>query len=164
MKTLLILRHAKSDHADPGLADHDRPLNERGKHDAPRVGERLLAAGLVPDAILSSTAKRAKKTAEKVAKSCGFQGKIEFLSDLYLAPPATYLDTLSRLDSPISRAMIVGHNPGLENLLSDLSGQYLPFPTAALAYLEFDIDSWEPLTSPIRGRLIELWLPRETIH
>lgn len=161
MKTLLILRHAKSDHADPGLADHDRPLNERGKRDAPHVGERLLAASLVPDVILCSTAKRAKKTAEKVAKACGFAGGIAFTRELYLAPPAAYVDALSQLEDSITRAMVVGHNPGLENLLGELTGEYHAFPTAALAHILFEIESWYELPSNMRGKLVELWLPRQ---
>lgn len=164
MKTLLILRHAKSDHADPGLADHDRPLNERGKRDAPRVGERLLAAGLVPDVILSSTAKRAKKTAEKVAKACGFEGQVQHLPELYLAPRATYLALLSRLGDEVARALVVGHNPGLEDLVSKLAGRQTAFPTAALAHFEFDIDTWRPLAAGVYGNLVELWLPREDEH
>src|SRR5262245_21239646 len=98
MKTLLLLRHAKSDHADPGLADHARPLNERGKRDAPRVGERLLAAGLVPDAILSSTAKRAKKTAEKAAAACNFKPPLRLVPELYLASPSAILGVVATLD------------------------------------------------------------------
>lgn len=162
MKTLLILRHAKSDHADPGLADHDRPLNERGKRDAPRVGERLLAAGLAPEVILSSTAKRAKKTAEKVAAACGYEREVRYLSDLYLAPSSTYLAVLSRLDDDVARALVVGHNPGLEDLVCDLAGKELEFPTAALARFDFDIDTWRPLAAGPRGKLVELWIPRES--
>lgn len=161
MKTLLILRHAKSDHADPGLTDHDRPLNERGKRDAPRVGERLLEAGLVPDVILSSTAKRARKTAGKVAEASGFAGKVQLLQELYLAPPLSYLHVLAGLDDSVSRAMVVGHNPGLEDLLHKFTGEPRPFPTAALACVELDVNSWSELGPNPRGRLVELWLPRE---
>jgi phosphohistidine phosphatase len=85
MKTLLILRHAKSDHGEASLSDHDRPLNERGKRDSPRIGERLLEAGLVPEVILSSTAKRAKKTADKVAKAC-HKGQVQSCRNCIRAP------------------------------------------------------------------------------
>lgn len=161
MKTLLILRHAKSDHGDASLADHDRPLNERGKHDAPKVGERLAAAGLVPDAILSSTAKRAKKTAEKVGEGAKFAGEIQLERDLYLAPPSIYLRVLSKLPDSVERALVVGHNPGMEQLVARLSGQPQEFPTAALAHIELDIGSWSELNDTVRGRLVDLWRPRE---
>ena len=161
MKTLLILRHAKSDHSEPGQADHDRPLNERGKRDAPRIGERLREAELVPDVILSSTARRAKKTAEKVAQACKFKGEVQLEPELYLAPPAAYLDVLSRLDEAVERAMVVGHNPGLQALLAEVTGEDPDLPTAALAQVEFDIDAWSELGPQARGRLVELWLPRD---
>jgi phosphohistidine phosphatase len=161
MKTLLILRHAKSDHSEPGLADHDRPLNERGKRDAPRVGERLREARLVPDAILSSTARRAKKTADKAAEACKFKGEVQLVPELYLATPATYLSVLSRLDERVERAMIVGHNPGLQVLLAEVTGHDRELPTAALAQVEFDIAAWSELDTRSRGRLIGLWLPRD---
>ncbi len=78
MKTLLVLRHAKSSWKDSGLADHDRPLNKRGKHDAPRMGTLLAKEDLVPDLIISSSAKRAKSTAEAVAMNCGYDGEIQY--------------------------------------------------------------------------------------
>jgi phosphohistidine phosphatase len=161
MKTLLLLRHAKSGHDDPALADHDRPLAPRGKRDAPRVGEHLLAAGLVPDEILSSTARRARKTAEKVAQACGFASQVRLLPALYLAPPSVYLEALRDLTGDPARVMLVGHNPGLEELLAQISGEEHPFPTAALAQLELDIGRWSELTGRGRGKLVELWLPRD---
>jgi phosphohistidine phosphatase len=161
MKSLLLLRHAKSGHDDPALSDHDRPLAPRGKRDAPRVGERLLAARLVPDAILSSTAKRARKTAKKVAKACGFDGQVRLVSSLYLAPPAAYLEALSGLGSDVHRPLIVGHNPGMADLLLQLTGQEHPFPTAALAQLDLTIEEWSELLPHASAKLVDLWLPRE---
>ena len=90
MKTLLILRHAKSDWETPDVADHDRPLNGRGKRDAPRMGRLLRDENLVPDLIISSTAKRARKTAKLVAEASGYEGEIRLAETLYLAGPEAY--------------------------------------------------------------------------
>ena len=97
MKTLLIMRHAKSSWKEQDLPDHDRPLNKRGKNDAPRMGKLLKDEDLVPDLIMSSTAVRAKKTAELVAKTCKYNGKIVLNHSLYGAEPAAYLKILGGL-------------------------------------------------------------------
>ena len=97
MKTLLIMRHAKSSWKEQDLPDHDRPLNKRGKNDAPRMEKLLKDEDLVPDLIMSSTAVRAKKTAELVAKTCKYKGKIVLDRSLYGAEPAAYLKILGGL-------------------------------------------------------------------
>jgi phosphohistidine phosphatase len=161
MKTLLILRHAKSSWKDDGLTDHDRPLNKRGKRDAPRVGELLRDTDLAPNLIISSTAKRARKTASKVAKKCQYQGVIELTGELYLAPSQSYLQVLRKVPDQYDRVMVVGHNPGLEELLSVLTGHATPLPTAALAQIELAIDRWLDLDDSAQGKLLDLWLPKE---
>ena len=117
MKSLLILRHAKSSWKHPELTDHDRPLNKRGKRDAPRMGEILRSAHLMPEAITSSTAARARATAEAVAKASGYKGKIALNRSLYAAGPEAYLKVLHELSDHYKRVLVVGHNPGLEELL-----------------------------------------------
>ena len=97
MKTVLILRHAKSSWNDPLLSDHDRPLNKRGKRDAPYIGEFLKRRQLVPDLILSSTAKRARKTAQAVAKASGSDGTVEIITSFYHSEPNTYISQLADL-------------------------------------------------------------------
>src|SRR5512137_1969116 len=114
MKTLLLLRHAKSSWKQPELNDHDRPLNKRGKKEAPKVGKYLKDNDLVPDLVLSSTAKRARDTAEAAAEECGFDKPIEFYQDLYLSEPSCYLDILQRLPDSAGRVLVVGHNPDLD--------------------------------------------------
>jgi phosphohistidine phosphatase len=161
MKTLLILRHAKSSWKDEGLTDHDRPLNKRGKRDAPRMGKLLRESDLAPDLIISSTAKRARKTAAKVAKKCEYQGVIELTGELYLAPPQSYLHVLRQVPDQYQRVMVVGHNPGLEELLSLLTRESTPLPTAALAQIELPIDAWQELNQEVHGQLSDLWLPKE---
>src|SRR6188474_2183474 len=133
MKILLLLRHAKSSWKDDALDDHDRPLNERGKKEAPKMGQLLLEEHLLPDIILSSDAKRARRTVEKVCEAAGYRGETVLTSELYLANTATYLKALSRLPDQVSRALVVGHNPGMEQLLELLTERYEPMTTAALA-------------------------------
>src|SRR5437870_2049014 len=116
MKSVLVLRHAKSSWKHPELADQDRPLNKRGKRDAPRMGRILKKERLVPDIIISSTAVRARATAEAVAKASGYQRDITFNRSLYAAGPQAYIDALHDLDDNV-RVLIVGHNPGLEELV-----------------------------------------------
>ena len=161
MKSLLILRHAKSDWGDPGLKDHERPLNKRGRKAAPKMGHFLREKHLLPDLVLSSVAVRARATAELVAEASGYQGKIELLPALYAAPPEAYITALSDLPDTLQCVMVVGHNPGLEELLQDLTGKYEPLPTAALAYVRLPIESWSDLADDAAGELVHVWRPKE---
>jgi phosphohistidine phosphatase len=161
MKTLLILRHAKSSWQDSGLDDHDRPLNKRGKQAAPQMGRLLKAQDLVPELIVSSTAKRARKTAALVAENCGYEGSVEVNQQLYHASAGQAIAVLTELYHDEARVMLVGHNPGVEELLEVLTGQVAALPTAALAQVELPIDQWQSLSLSTEGALINLWRPRE---
>lgn len=160
MKTLLILRHAKSSWNHPELSDYDRPLNARGKHAAPRMGKHLREQGLIPDRILTSSAKRARKTASKVAKACGYTGKVKKLDTLYETVVGVYYETLQALPEKYERVMVVGHNPTMEQLVSYLTGQIRQMPTAALAHIELPIQRWEALDLNTAGTLVNLWTPK----
>ncbi len=161
MKTLLLLRHAKSSWKKPGLPDHERPLNKRGKKEALKVGDYLNENNLVPDLILSSTARRAQDTAQAVAEACGFAGKVDLYQDLYLSDPGSYLDILRCLPDEASRVLVVGHNPDIEDLLAMLTDVHEHMTTAALAVLDLPISSWEELNEATDARLENLWSPRE---
>jgi phosphohistidine phosphatase len=161
MKTLLILRHAKSSWDDSSQSDHERSLNKRGRHAAPRIGELLAEEDLLPDCIVGSTAVRVRETVELVARHAGYHGKIEFRPDLYLAGPMTYLEVLRQLPEVCNSAMAVGHNPGLEELLSDLTGAREHLSTASLAQVELPIAAWAELRSETPGALVNLWRPKE---
>jgi phosphohistidine phosphatase len=161
MKTLLLLRHAKSSWKEESLCDHDRPLSRRGRKDAPRVGEWLSTQGLLPDVVLSSTALRAQSTAKLMAESAGYKKAIELKHNLYHADSGDFLDTLKALNGEIAVALVVGHNPGMEEFLELLTGQYEVMPTAALAQVELPIDRWQDLNRKTLGRLIQLWRPRD---
>lgn len=127
------------------------------------MGALLADEGIVPDLILTSTARRAWDTARRVAAAAGFVGEIEPREELYLAPPQAYLDALADVAESIGRVMVVGHNPGLEQLVSDLAGAYEVFPTAALAHVELGIGAWReaPAVTPAQARLLHLWRPRD---
>ncbi len=160
MKTLLILRHAKSDWDQPGVADHDRTLNPRGKRDAPRVGQWLRDEHLVPDLIISSSAKRARKTAKLVADASGYEGEVVLEKDFYLAGPEAYFEVLKKVRDACHIVMVVGHNPGLEELVVALTGEAEPLPTAAVAQIALPISRWREIGEEIEGELVYLWRPR----
>jgi len=159
MKTLLVLRHAKSSWNEPALDDHERPLNKRGRRDAPRMGELLREHGLIPDVVISSDAVRARLTAEAVAGAAGYAGAIVLDPRLYLAGPADILSLLQRVRGKAETVMIVGHNPGLEELVEQLTGERQDLPTATLAQIGLPIDQWRDLKLSTRGRLVDLWRP-----
>jgi phosphohistidine phosphatase len=161
VKTLFLLRHAKSSWKQPEINDHDRPLNKRGKKEAPKVGKYLKTNDLVPDLILSSTARRAHDTAEAVAEESGFEGQIDLYQDLYLSDTACYLDILQRLPDTASRVLVVGHNPDLEELLTLLTDVTDHMTTATLVQIVLPISSWQELNEATDGRLQNLWTPRE---
>ena len=160
MKTLLILRHAKSSWNYPELSDYDRPLNSRGKRDAPRMGKYLRQQSLIPDRILTSSAKRARKTANKVAKSCDYTGKVKKIEAFYDAVPGVYFEVLQALPDKYQCVMVVGHNPTMERLVNHLTGQIERMPTAALAHIELPIQHWDALDLYTKGTLVNLWTPK----
>ena len=161
MKSLLILRHAKSSWKDLDLTDHDRPLNKRGKGDAPRMGELLKREHLVPDTIISSSAIRARATAEAVAKASGYKGEIISNSSLYAAEPQAYIDALHGISDDHARALVIGHNPGLEELVEMLTSEFHVMPTCALAHIKLRVQSWVDIDYKTKGRLAMMWQPRD---
>ena len=162
MKTLLVLRHAKSSWSDSTLDDHDRPLNERGERDAPRMGNLLRQQRLTPDLIISSDAVRAQMTAEAVGEAAGYGGEIRLEPLLYGAAPDDIVVVLRAAPDPNAKSvMVVGHNPGLEALVGQLTGERQDLPTAALAQIDLPIDRWRDLNETTRGTLVDLWRPKE---
>jgi phosphohistidine phosphatase len=159
MKTLLLLRHAKSSWKQAELNDHDRPLNKRGKKEAPKAGRYLKEHDLVPDLILSSTALRAHDTAKAVAEESGYKGQIDLHQDLYLSDTACYLDVLRCLPDEAARVLVVGHNPDMEEFLTLLTDATQHLTTAALAQIDLPITSWQELNEATDGRLQNIWAP-----
>jgi len=165
MKRLTLLRHAKSSWGQPGLADHDRPLNQRGKHDVPVMGRRLVAHGLRPSLIVTSPAKRARQTAKLLAREIGYP--IEFLQtekSLYLADPASILAIIEAQEDTFSDMVICAHNPGITALASQLSGLAIDnVPTCGMVILEVDTDSWSDITVSPR-KCVAFDYPRKRIQ
>ena len=144
MKSLTIVRHAKSSWKNRGLSDRERPLNKRGNRDAPIMGQRLAAAGIRPSQIISSPAVRAWTTARIFAKELGYP--TEFLQredGLYLASLDNLLDVIATQDSGFNNLMLFGHNPGLTDLVNYLvPGLTNNLPTAGVVSVELDCDDW----------------------
>ncbi len=163
MKTLLLMRHAKSSWKQASLADRARPLNKRGKRDAPRMGELLRRQDLVPECIVSSAAQRARETAERLAEATGYDGEILYLNQLYAAEPSEYLAALRVVPEQVERVLLVGHNPGLEDLLELLTGEWQRLPTAAIAHLLVPADRWEYVRADGSAQLVHIWRPRELL-
>lgn len=161
MKTLLLLRHAKSSWKDPDLEDHDRPLNKRGKRDAPRMGQLLRDENLLPDLIVSSSAKRCRRTAELAAEEAGYRGETRITGEIYEAGGERLLATVAGFPNEYARILLVAHNPGMEELLEKLTGNYRPLSTAALAWLEIPVENWREFKTSSGAELKHLWQPRE---
>ena len=143
MKTLFLVRHAKSSWDDTALPDKDRPLNDRGKRDAPKMGERLAKRDVKPDLILSSPAVRALKTAEIIAKKLDYKRKDIVVDDrLYAVEADDLLDVIHKLGDKLERVMLFGHNPELTELAHRLSSEITHMPTCAVAEFTFDAKSW----------------------
>ncbi|MCU0332223.1 MAG: histidine phosphatase family protein [Ignavibacteriaceae bacterium] len=140
MKTLYLARHAKSYWKDQSIPDFDRPLNSRGKRDAPFMGEVLNDKKIKPDLIVSSPAKRTKKTAIEIASKLGYtEKKIQFNEDLYEASSNTIIKLIKKIEEKYDRVMIFGHNPGLTMLNNHISNHYIDnIPTCGIVALQFD--------------------------
>lgn len=160
MARLLLMRHAKSSWAKPGLSDHDRPLNDRGLRDAPIMGAWLDRHGLRPDCILSSTALRACTTAELVADTWEPSPPIHLHKDLYLSTPQTMLETIMSTCREESCILLVAHNPGVEDFILETTASMEVCPTAVIASLEFS-RSWANILEDPRATLEAIWRPKE---
>jgi phosphohistidine phosphatase len=161
MKRLSILRHAKSSWKDVADEDHDRPLAGRGQRDIPVIAGQLAKLAPPPDLVLCSTARRARDTAVAVLAAADCDAEVRMQRRLYLASPATWRAALAELPSEVGHALVVGHNPGLEELLAELAGEREELPTAAMARVELAIESWSELVQGARGELVGVWRPRE---
>jgi phosphohistidine phosphatase len=143
VKTLFLVRHAKSSRDEPELLDKDRPLNDRGKRDAPNMGKRLAKRDVAPDLILSSPAKRALETARIIAKKLDYKlADIVVDERLYATGSNDLLDVIRKLGAKPKTVMLFGHNPELTELAHRLSTKITRLPTCAVAEFKFDAKSW----------------------
>jgi phosphohistidine phosphatase len=161
MKSVLLMRHAKSSWKDTKLKDHERPLNKRGKKDAPAMGKLICERELVSELILSSSAKRAMQTVEGVIECMGYKGKVESLDELYMAEPTDIINCLKKVSDEVDRVMLVGHNPGLESLLQIWSNQIIGMPTGTVAYVVLPLKSWDEVTLTTEVEVVEFWRPED---
>jgi len=143
MKTLYLVRHAKSGKDDLSLADRDRPLDDRGHREAPKMGKRLAKRDAKPDLILSSPALRALATAELIAEALDYRTKdIEVDDRLYASDVNTLLGVIHKLGDKQDRVMLVGHNPEFSELAHQLASEITDMPTCAVAEFGFGSKSW----------------------
>jgi phosphohistidine phosphatase len=146
MKMLFLIRHAKSSWDDAAQPDKDRPLNDRGRRDAPKIGERLAKRDLKPDLILSSPAVRALKTAEIIARKLDYRRKDIVVDDrLYAVEANDLLEVIRTLGDRLKSVMIFGHNPALVELAQRFSSEITDMPTCAVAEFRFDAKSWSEI-------------------
>jgi len=147
MKKLFIVRHAKSSWDYPQLSDMDRPLNKRGKKNAPEMGRRLADRGVKPDKLITSPAKRAAATAKRIAGELGYPlSKIEKNGELYHGSVEDMKRVIKSVKDDVETLFIFGHNPDLTALTNMLSGSDIyNIPTCGVAEIVFDIDSWREL-------------------
>lgn len=165
-KRLYLLRHAKSDWDDSELADHERPLAPRGTRASKAIAKHLAGEGIEPALVLCSSAVRARETLDRIAPALG-SPKVEVEDGLYGAGAGALLERLRRVPDTVDSVMVIGHNPGIEELALELggSGEDLErmerkYPTAALATLSVPGESWGELTEG-RSELLAFVLPRE---
>ncbi|MDF2602600.1 MAG: histidine phosphatase family protein [Methylobacterium brachiatum] len=167
MRRLILLRHAKSDRP-AGVADHERPLNDRGRRAAPAVGAHLAEAGIKPDLALVSTATRTQETWQAVAAALGTP-EMRSHREIYEAPAERILGVIRGAPDTAQTVIVVGHNPGLGDLATALAGAgprkertrlATEFPTAAYAVIDFDTADWSAI-GPGQGRLERFVRPRD---
>jgi phosphohistidine phosphatase len=167
MKTLLIMRHAKSSWNELNIPDHDRPLNRRGKHDAPLMGKLLRDQKITLDLIISSTAVRAETTANLIAKGSKYNGEIVLDNLVYSAEPIDLLNLLSKCSDGYNSILLVGHNPTVEETVQMLTNSpEITMARCAIAHLILTIDSWTDLKKKqtVRNDLVNLWTPKELFY
>lgn len=162
MKTLYLVRHAKSSWKEPALADEDRPLNKRGKEDAPFMGNLLRKKDEVPDLMISSPAKRALSTAKRFAKAMKLKPK-EIIRDkrLYMGGTDEFREVMAEVKDKHSSIMMFGHNPGLTDFVNRISEANIDnVPTSGVVRIDFDVKSWSN-TANEKGTLVWFEYPKK---
>ncbi len=165
MKTLFLMRHAKSSWDDPGRVDHDRPLKPRGVAAARRMGRLFLDLDAVPERILCSTAVRATQTLVLLRDVWSLEPRrqpvVQLDPALYHADPETLQRAIADVSEMAARVLLIGHNPGLEDWLARLIGRREVLPTAAVARIEMEVDRWRAIAEGPPTKFQGLWRPRE---
>ncbi len=160
MKTLFLLRHAKSSWENASLSDFERPLNKRGLNAAPFMGEKILYNRFQIDSIVSSPAERARQTAILVKEAALINSDIQYDKRIYEATARRLLEVVSETNKDKNSIMLVGHNPGMEQLVEILTGETQTMPTAALAVIDLQINRWKEISERC-GTLRKMIRPKD---
>ena len=160
MKTLFLLRHAKSSWKDSDLQDFDRPLNGRGKEAAEVIGRFIRKKRLMPDLLLSSPAVRARETIETIIKIANLQSELRFEERIYEAGSSRLAEIVSEIEDEQKSVMLVGHNPGMEELLRLLTDHLEHMETGTLAKIDLNGSSWSKALAE-KGKLDWIVKPKE---
>lgn len=161
MKRLFIIRHAKSSWKDTSLNDFERPLNKRGKKNAPMMGERLKKRGIKPDMVLSSPALRAKSTSEIIAKKVNYKKEIVFDEDIYASMDMILHKIIKNIDDKNETLFLFGHNPDLEMLVEKYVSFDEDLVTCGVVEVEFDCKSWKNISRK-NAKLISFDYPKKS--
>lgn len=164
MRTLFLIRHAKSSWDNPGLRDFNRPLNERGLHDAPKMAKLLAKKGVKPDLLLSSPAKRAITTAHFFAETFGLEADdVVQEQEIYEAAVSDILNIVNNLPDSAQSVMLFGHNPTLTDVANRFSDQYIDnIPTCGIVLIESEADSWKAFSEG-NAAVKKIFFPKEVL-
>lgn len=154
MKTLLLLRHAKPSQASPTGRDFDRPLVEEGRRAAALAGQLLQRRQLAPALVVCSPAARAHQTADELIAAAGLTTRLLFDKRIYEASVGQLIELITEAGDEAEMILLVGHNPGLQELLLFLTGEHRPMLPATLARIELDIEAWDKLRDAQNGQLV----------
>ncbi|MEI8278563.1 MAG: histidine phosphatase family protein [Bacteroidota bacterium] len=152
-RTLVMIRHAKSSWVNPLQSDFERPLTERGREDAPNMGERLKKSNIKPDLIIASTAKRAAQTARKIAKATDYDvANIKWLDKLYHCIPSVFEEEIYEIDDAVKTVFIVAHNPGITEFVNKLSSDFVldNMPTCGVVAAHLQAAHWNQFSTAKR--------------
>ena len=155
------MRHAQSSWDSPNFSDFDRPLNHRGVKAVPYMARMMNLRKAVPDLILTSPARRAEQTAERVKQSGGFAAEILTERRIYEAAAATLLELVQEIENDFDAVLLVGHNPGVEGLIKALTGLLRPMTPGALVAVNLNVENWNEIASDASGKLAFVIAPKE---
>ena len=159
-KRLIIMRHAKSSWTSAATTDHQRPLNKRGRRDAPRIGARLRELGWIPNLVISSDSERTRETWQRMQAEFPHSIGERYSRAVYHGGLSAITNECSMLTKDVTTLLVLGHNPGWEDAVSSLCGKWVRMTTANAALLESDVDDWAAAIAA-RWVLVEILRPKE---